>query len=158
MKKILIAYGALILIIVVLVFAKFQGFNAFQFGTSAEINKQKFSLITADDEKERQIGLSNRKSLPKNEGMIFVFPKKDKYSFWMKNTLIPLDMIFINDGKIVYIVNNAPAQTDKSGSIPVYTTPVDANYVLEINGGISEKNKFKIGDTVILKGVKSTDK
>lgn len=156
MKKILIAYGVLILVVVVLAFVKFKGLNFLpSFGSkTAVIDGHSYNLLIANDDKSRQIGLSNRKSLDKNSGMLFIFSKKGIYSFWMKDTQIPLDMIFINDNKIVYIVKNAPPQAGKKGDLPVYTPSAQANYVLEINGGDSEKNKFKNGDTVTLKGVK----
>lgn len=152
MKKILIAYGALIVIVLILAFAKFNGANLFSgFGGSKSnvtINNHKYSVEIANDDKSRQIGLSGRKSLDDNKGMLFIFDKKDKYSFWMKNTLIPLDMIFINDNKIVYIVKNAKPEKDTSGQLPIYTTPTEANYVLEVKGGQSDKNKFSAGDRV----------
>lgn len=156
MKKILIAYGVLVLVVVLLAFAKFKGVNFFSNfgGKTATINGHSYNLLIANDDKSRQIGLSNRKSLDKNTGMLFIFPDKNKYSFWMKNTQIPLDMIWVNDNKIVYIVKNAPPQAGKNDNLPVYTPTADANYVLEINGGEIDKNKFKNGDTVTLKGVK----
>lgn len=156
MKKILLAYGALVVVVIILAFAKFNGFNFLSSfsGKSATINNQSFNLLIANDDKSRQIGLSNRKSLDQKQGMLFIFPKKGVYSFWMKNTEIPLDMIYINDGKIVYIVKNAPPQAGNNGQLPIYTPSSDANYVLEINGGLSEKYKFKNGDKVALKGIK----
>jgi uncharacterized membrane protein (UPF0127 family) len=157
MKKILIAYGILVIIVIVLAVAKFRGFNFlpnFSQGKTATINSRTYNLLTATDDKSRQVGLSNRKSLDIDQGMLFVFPKKGIYSFWMKNTQIPLDMIFINDDKIVYIAKNAPPQAGKDGSLPIYTPKSEANYVLEINGGQSDKYKFKNGDKVTLKGIK----
>lgn len=156
MKKILIAYGVLVLVVLLLAFAKFKGFNFFNSigGTTATINNHSYNLLIANDEKSRQIGLSNRKSLDKNTGMLFIFPKKGIYSFWMKNTQIPLDMIWINDNKIVYIVKKAPPMAGKDSNLPIYTPTTEANYVLEVNGGEADKYKFKNGDTVTLKGIK----
>ena len=156
MKKILIAYGLLVVVVIILAFAKFNGttfFSGFGKSASAEIASQKFKIEIADDDKERQLGLSKRKSLNQDAGMLFIFPEKKKYSFWMKDTQIPLDIIFINDGKIVHIVKNAPPQAGKQGTLPIYTSPADANQVLEINGGLSDKNKFKNGDTVKITGI-----
>jgi uncharacterized membrane protein (UPF0127 family) len=157
MKKVLIAYGILVIIVIVLAVAKFRGFDflpSINAGKTATINSHTYNLLIANDDKSRQIGLSDRKSLDKNTGMLFIFPKKDIYSFWMKNTLIPLDMIFINDNNIVYIVKNAPPQAGKNGNLPIYTPKNEANYVLEINGGQADKYKFKVGDKVTLKGIK----
>lgn len=156
MKKILIAYGVLILVVVLLAFAKFKGFNLLPTfgGKTATINGHSYNLLLASDDKSRQIGLSNRKSLDKNTGMLFIFPKKAVYSFWMKNTQIPLDMMFIDDNKIVYIVKNAPPQAGKDTTLPIYTPTAQANYVLEVNGGEADKYKYKTGDKVTFKGVK----
>jgi uncharacterized membrane protein (UPF0127 family) len=156
MKKILLAYGALVVVVVLLAFAKFNGFNFLSSfgGKTAVINNHSYKLLIANDDKTRQIGLSKRKSLDKNTGMLFIFPKKGIYSFWMKDTEIPLDMLFIDGNKITYIVKNAPAQAGNNGQLPIYTPPSEVNYVLELNGGESDKNKFKTGDTVTLKGVK----
>jgi uncharacterized membrane protein (UPF0127 family) len=157
MKKILIAYGILVIIVIILAVAKFRGFDflpKINEGKTAVINNHTYNLLIANDDKSRQIGLSNRKSLDKNTGMLFVFPTKGIYSFWMKNTQIPLDMIFINDDKIVYIVKNAPPQAGKDGNLPIYTPKNEANYVLEVNGGQADKYKFKTGDKVTLKGIK----
>lgn len=155
MKKILIAYGALVLVVVILAVAKFNGFNFLPNLSkgSVTINNQTFNVEIAKDDKSRQVGLSNRKSLKEKEGMLFVFQDKGRYSFWMKDTEIPLDIIYINDNKIVHIVKNAPPQKGKEGQLPIYTPPTEANYVLEINGGLSDKNQFKNGDRVTFKDI-----
>lgn len=156
MKKILLAYGALVVVVVLLAFAKFNGFNFLSSfgGKSVVINNHSYKLLIANDDKTRQVGLSKRKSLDKNTGMLFIFQKKGIYSFWMKDTEIPLDMLFIDGDKIIYIVKNAPPQAGKSGLLPIYTPPSEINYVLELNGGEVDKNKIKTGDKITLKGVK----
>lgn len=156
MKKILIAYGILVVVVIILAFAKFNGasFPILGGNNNAEVTVagQTYDVEVADDDRTRQVGLSNRKSLGENNGMLFVFEKKGKYSFWMKETLIPLDIIFINDNKIVYIVNNA--QPDKGdGAVRVFQTPQDANYVLELNASESEAHNIKVGDTVSYSGI-----
>ena len=156
MKKILIAYGVLVLLVVILAVAKFKGFDFLPSFTksTATINNQTYNLLIAKDDKSRQVGLSKRKSLDQKQAMLFIFDKKGIYSFWMKDTQIPLDIIFINDGKIVYIVKNAKPENNNKGPLPIYTPPTEGNYVLEVNGGQSDKFNFKKGDTVTLKGVK----
>jgi uncharacterized membrane protein (UPF0127 family) len=156
MKKVLIAYGVLVLVVILLAFAKFNGSTFFQgFGSSqkATIDGKTFKIKVAKTPEERMKGLSDVKSLPKDEGMLFVFDKKGKYSFWMKNTYIPLDIIHINDGKIVEVFKNNPPQAGNNGVLPIYTPKTDANYVLEINGKLFDEYKFKIGDTVKLEGI-----
>lgn len=164
MKKVLFAYAALILIVIIFGVAKFGGgFGSFfpkfslptanNSSTRVEINGKSYNVKLAKTIEETTKGLSEIKSLPQNEGMLFVFEKKGKYTFWMKNTFIPLDIIHINDDKIVQIFNNIPPQGGKTENIPQYPPDHEANYVLEINGGESTKNGFKVGDTVKMIGV-----
>ena len=95
----------------------------------------------------RTRGLMFRKSLPADSGMLFVFPNEAIQSFWMKNTKIPLDLIFISvDDKIVDIKNNfLPCTVD---SCPVYQSVAPAKYVLEINAGEVEKEGINIGMSI----------
>ena len=95
----------------------------------------------------RTKGLMGETLLPKNEGMLFIFPNEAKPEFWMKNTKIALDIIFINDRDIiVYMVKNA--QPCKSKKCPVYKTTRTASKVLEINAGLSKLYDFHVGNTV----------
>lgn len=90
----------------------------------------------ADTPASRQRGLMEVELLPQGSGMLFVFETDDTHSFWMKNTLIPLDMIWIDtDGKIVDIQTAIPCTADPCQSyIPMWP----ARYVLEINAWLSE--------------------
>ena len=155
MKKILFAYGVLVIVVLVLAFAKFNGASFFPNSNSkkAIINDKTFKIKLAKTPEERMKGLSEIKSLPKDEGMLFIFDGKGKYTFWMKNTYIPLDIIHINDGKIVEIFKNAPPHGSKGDIPPTYPPKNEANYVLEINGGLFDEYKFKVGDTVKLEGL-----
>jgi len=98
-----------------------------------EWGQARFSVELADDEEERAVGLMNRESLPRSAGMLFVYPQPRSVGFWMKNTLIPLDMLFLDvTGTVMHIHHNA---------IPHDETPIfggnDIVAVLEINGGLS---------------------
>lgn len=154
MKKVFIAYGALVVLVIILAIARFRGFPVFPSfggGSNVEIAEQKFDVEIADDDGELQKGLSERDSLGQDKGMLFVFERKDKYTFWMKDTKIPLDIIFIDDNKIVDIYKNVPPQDGKENAVlPLYTSKAPANYVLEINGGLSDKNGYKVGDTITI--------
>ncbi|MCD1295502.1 hypothetical protein CUJ83_10875 [Methanocella sp. CWC-04] len=106
----------------------------------------KISLEVADTHEKRMEGLMNRTYLDSDSGMIFVFDYPAKHAFWMKNTLIPLDMIYINDdGTVVDI---------KYKAVPFDTTPLEpcdeCICVIEVNGGFCEEHGIKIGDKVKL--------
>ncbi len=95
--------------------------------------------------KEMTIGLMNRTSLPEDMGMLFIFNEKGIHKFWMKNTLIPLDMIWLDEsGKIIYIEKNAPPCNVPA--CPVFGPESDSKYALEVNGGYTERHKINVGD------------
>jgi len=108
------------------------------------INNYVFNVEVANTEAMRTQGLSGRKSLDDNTGMLFVFEKPDIYPFWMKDTLIPLDIIYINDDKIVEMTTLQPQKGD---DIPNYTPQEKAQYVLELNAN----SGVKVGDEVKIK-------
>jgi hypothetical protein len=90
-------------------------------------------------------GLMFREKLDQDKGMLFIFEKEGAYPFWMKNTLIPLDIIWINENRsIVFISKNTqPCGTSTCHDI---INAEKARYVLEINGGISDKLGMVVGD------------
>ena len=117
--------------------------------SSVCIRENCFSVEIAKTEAQRQKGLMNRKELDRNKGMLFVFEKEEVHSFWMKNTLIPLDIIWIDsNGKIVFISQNA--QPCHSFICPSVVPPNKAKYVLEINAGICQETGIKVGDEIKL--------
>ena len=118
--------------------------------TSVKIKNTEFMVEIADTEASRQKGLMQRNSLPQDKGMLFVFDKTGIYPFWMKDTLIPLDMIGISeDKKITYINHMVEPCNNTIEAICKSIVPTStAKYVLEINGGISKKINLQIGDTV----------
>ena len=108
------------------------------------IKDQTYKVEIADSPEERERGLSNRDHLEPNSGMLFIFSEEDKHKFWMKDTKIPLDIIWINDSRIVEMTTLQP---QNENDIPSYTPENKANYVLEINAN----SGFKLGDTVQMK-------
>ncbi|WP_319823562.1 DUF192 domain-containing protein [Thalassovita sp.] len=95
----------------------------------------RFSVELADDADERARGLMYREHLATSAGMLFVYPRPQRVSFWMRNTLIPLDMIFLDDrGTVRRVHENA---------VPGDETPIhggdDIRFVLEVNGGMARK-------------------
>jgi hypothetical protein len=112
-------------------------------------NDVMFKVELAKTASEQAKGLMYRAQLPEEQGMLFVFEKDSSRTFWMKSTLIPLDMIFIDsDLKVVEVKANI--QPCKEDPCPQYKS-VPAMYVLEINGGLAEKNGIKAGSFVTLK-------
>ena len=100
----------------------------------------------ADNNDERAKGLMFREKLEENNGMIFIFEQENEIAFWMKNTLIPLDIIFIGKNfKIVDIKNAVPCKQDPC---QLYKPQKSAQYVLEVNSGFAEKNGIKVNDEV----------
>lgn len=99
-----------------------------------------FTVELARTESQQQRGLMNRTYMAENSWMVFVFDQSDLHSFWMENTLIPLDMLRIDDQfTVVHIVT---AQPCKAEPCQIYTPDVAAKYVLEINAGIAAKYKI----------------
>lgn len=110
-------------------------------------NTNCFDIEIAKTNTQRQEGLMNRESLDKNGGMLFVFDEEGMHSFWMKNTLITLDMIWINqNNEVVFIAENAePCRTE---NCPHISPDRKAMYVLEINGGLAKELNVNVGDRV----------
>lgn len=114
-----------------------------------KIGNTTVSVELAITSEEKAKGLMHREYLAEDRGMLFIFEDEKAPSFWMKNTLIPLDMVFINsDNKIVDILVAEPCKKDPCKT---YTPKADAKYVLEVNAGFSERHNVKIGDEVSLK-------
>lgn len=107
-------------------------------------SKIKIDLEIADTEYERQLGLMNRDTMEETQGMLFIFPIERMQSFWMRNTLIPLDIIFINkNNEIVTIHKNTKVLSAQS-----YPSSEPAIYVLEVNGGFTDRQNIEKGDKI----------
>jgi len=97
-----------------------------------------------DTPTERTKGLMHVENLPKDEGMWFVFDKSDVYPFWMKNTLIPLDIIWVNkDFQVVAMATAKPCVKDPCTH---YNPGANALYVLETNAGWAIENNLRVGE------------
>lgn len=138
-KQILLILGILVLVLI-LYLAQQNNEN------SITINRKRVVVEIADSPSERQQGLMFRTSLPENQGMLFIFEQPDPVAFWMKNTLIPLDIIFIDESKRVTDIQTAQPCT--ADPCPLYEPPEPVLYVLELNAGYAEKNDIKVGDKV----------
>ena len=110
-----------------------------------EIAGKTIKVEIADTSILQEKGLSGRKVLQEDEGMLFVFENLGKYSFWMKEMNFPIDIIWIGENfKIIYIKKSALPK-----SYPETFSPNEnAKYVLEVLAGFSEKNNLQVGDSV----------
>lgn len=105
----------------------------------------RFQLEVADTEPLRQKGLMFRDSLPPQGGMIFIFESAAPRSFWMKNTKISLDMIFIGEDRSVQgIVAKVPPMNEQPRSVP----NIESRYVVELGAGVVESRGIRVGDVV----------
>ena len=113
-------------------------------------DKTVVALEVARNEPERSRGLMYRTSMPERAGMIFLFDRPGIYPFWMKNTLIPLDMFWTDTaGKVVWIAESVPpCQADPC---PEYPPKAVASYVIETNAGFAKRHGVKVGDVVTLR-------
>jgi uncharacterized membrane protein (UPF0127 family) len=114
------------------------------------IGEQTFSLEIADSPEEREKGLMFRESMPADHGMIFVFERDRILGFWMKNTLIPLSIAYLNrEGKIIDIFNLVPGD-----ETPVVSSR-SVRYAIELNRGAFESAGASIGTLVDLEPLRS---
>lgn len=105
----------------------------------------KVTVEVADTPSSQEQGLMYRKSLPENAGMLFLMPNEEVQTFWMKNTIVPLDIIFIfSDWKIAGYAENTKPYSEENISIGKPT-----KYVLEVNAGFCKKHDIQPGDKII---------
>jgi len=106
-----------------------------------------YAVEVARTPDEQQQGLMYRESLPPKTGMIFVFPDSAPHHFWMKNTMIPLDIVWLDqNGKVIFVSARTPPC--RSDPCPTYGPDAPAPTVLEIAGGMAEKEGVRPGTTV----------
>ncbi|MDR3666152.1 MAG: DUF192 domain-containing protein [Ignavibacteriaceae bacterium] len=109
--------------------------------------KTKIDIQIANSDFDRELGLMFRKQMDENRGMLFIFPTEERQSFWMRNTFISLDMLFVNaSNKIVTIHRNTQTLSDQS-----YPSTAPAKYVIEVNGGYCSKHNINEGDKINFK-------
>lgn len=101
----------------------------------------RFTVELADDPKERAVGLMNRPSMPASAGMLFLYEEPQTVAFWMENTLIPLDMIFMSSDGVVQRIHENAVPRDRT----LIPGGDDIQAVLEINGGMSAMLGITVG-------------
>ena len=132
----------LVILIIVLILSKSIKQKMAVGGGNAQIGNKKIDISIVEDSSKQARGLMNITKLSKDSGMLFVFSVEQVKSFWMKNTLIPLSIAFINSQyKIVKISDLKP-----HSEIPV-SSDVPIKYALEMNKGWFKGNGIKVGDT-----------
>lgn len=114
-----------------------------------QVGSQTILVEVADTDASRSQGLSGRAELIGGRGMLFDFTNTNitRPGFWMKDMNFDLDLVWINNGKVIGITPNVPAPTD-SASLPTYSPPADITQVLEVPSGWCERVNVKIGDEV----------
>ena len=104
-----------------------------------------FNVEVAKTIEERRIGLMYRKKLLDNEGMLFIFPREKIIKLWMKNTYIPLDVIFISENKVIVDMKKNMEKLSET----IVKSKVKSRYALEFNAGLINKLDIEIGDRVL---------
>lgn len=108
-----------------------------------QIGKKTLHVEIARTNDQHRTGLMFRESLPKNQGMLFIYQEKRQMAFWMKNTKIPLDVAFLGDnGDILQIEPMEPQTT------VLHNSRYPVRYALEVNQGWFTRHGFKVGDTI----------
>jgi len=107
------------------------------------VGDAKFQAEVVSSQQKMELGLGGRENLCLTCGMLFVFPKSGRYSFWMKDMKFPLDILWISDNTIVHIEKNI--QPDFAGTL---SSQENADSVLEINAGTVDRLGVKMGDTM----------
>ncbi len=144
---------ALMLGIVACSGAKVNGQWASPRGTVVFPDHTKVTVEIADTDAKRQRGLMFREQMAPGDGMIFLFDEPGNYPFWMKNTLIPLDMIWLDrNAEIVWIAESVPPC--KADPCPSYDHKGQALYVVEVVSGFAKEHRLKVGDKLVLQGIK----
>jgi len=115
-------------------------------------NETKINLEIAKAQTEKTLGLMFRKELCRNCGMIFIFDDEEEKTFWMKNTYIPLDIIFLSkDFKINKIFKNVERYNEKMSDDEIPKVSAKGKYVIEINAFLSDELKLKEGEKLKIK-------
>lgn len=111
------------------------------------INNQTVFVEVADTPALREQGLSGRRSLKDNEGMLFIFDAPVRPGFWMKEMLFPIDIIWVSDNNTIVDIseNLLPSSYPR-----IFSPKTEIKYVLEVPSGFVEKNKVKIGDRMTI--------
>lgn len=115
---------------------------------TASVGDQSIQLEVASTPRQQEIGLMYRTELADDRGMLFAFEPPRPVQFWMRNTLIPLDMVFMLDGEVKAIAANAAPCT--TATCPLYGSRASVNQVIELRGGRAAELGLQVGDRVAI--------
>lgn len=113
--------------------------------TFSNLPDKQFSIEIVDTPENRSKGLMEREQLAADHGMLFLFPDYQKRNFWMKNTLIPLDIIYAKDNQITQILEFVPPC--EAEPCDLYPSTEEVNQALEFNAGTAKELGIKVGDS-----------
>ena len=140
--------STLLVLIFLIVFLLYSSSSSKNF-TIVTIGEKSIQAEIANTEIEKSKGLSGRSSIDEGTGMIFVYDEAKKYSFWMKDMNFSIDIIWINDGKIVDITYRAQPEKKYSKYLAIYKPDEPVKFVLEVPAGYTRENNIKEGDSVV---------
>lgn len=114
-----------------------------------ELKGKRFTIEIADDPAERERGLMFRDALAPDHGMLFIHDAEEPQAYWMKNTKIPLDILFFDHRHKLVSVQQRVPPCSGGDRCPPYASEGSALYVLEVNAGLAESLGIKIGDELL---------
>lgn len=148
-KRFLLFFIPIISIAAVLIFINTNKDRTTEVGkglVTIRINGAEVLAEVARTPEELAKGLSGRESLEENHGMLFYLEKRKVATFWMKGMQFPLDIIWIDNEKIIHIDKNAGIP--EAGNTPSFTSPQAVTHVLEVNAGFAEESNIEVGNRV----------
>jgi uncharacterized membrane protein (UPF0127 family) len=122
----------------------------YNYSRQLQIGSQTLNVEIADTPAKQQQGLSGKKFMDDDQGMLFDFGSVQSPAFWMKDMSFNLDFVWIANGKVVGITPDVSHPNSPADPLPTYNPPLPVNQVLEVNAGWGKKNNIKTGDEVRL--------
>ncbi len=147
MKRFLQIFFAILFLVIFFIFTWKQRFQVGNNINYVKIGNLELKVDIANTNETREKGLSGKKELKENEGMLFIFEQPSKNYFWMKDMNFPIDIIWLDENlKVIYIKKDATPESYPES----FGTDQNSKYVLEVVSNFSDKNNIRIGDTLYL--------
>ncbi len=151
MKKRVLKIGLVVMLLVI------GAYGYWQSRTSAirivSISNQAVRVTAVSSPEDLTRGLAGVHNLEWDQGMLFLFPARGQYQFWMKDMAIPIDIIWLRDNLVADITRQVPAPVDlqHQDNLPLYSSREPIDSVLEVRSGFADRYSVKIGDSVSFK-------